>query len=84
MRDGSRTAKVFVDFRCTYTLSGHAQAVWAVLVLQDKSVVTGSADKTIKRWVHGRLTNTYNGHTDCVRALAVLPGGRFASCSNDG
>ncbi|KAJ1795627.1 WD repeat protein Lub1 [Coemansia sp. RSA 2399] len=78
------TAKVWaMDGKCTYTLVGHSHAVWAVLALDDGSVVTGSADRTICRWVDGKVVKTYTGHTDCVRALVLLPDGRFASASND-
>ncbi|KAI8321205.1 PFU-domain-containing protein [Martensiomyces pterosporus] len=78
-----KTAKVWVDGVCKYTLAGHQHAVWCVLVLEDGSVLTGSADKTICRWVNGALAHTYTGHADCVRALAVVPGVGFASASND-
>ncbi|KAJ2781821.1 WD repeat protein Lub1 [Coemansia javaensis] len=69
---------------CRHTLAGHGQAVWAVLVLGDGSVVTGAADRRIRRWVDGRLAQTYDGHADCVRALAATADGGFASASNDG
>ncbi|KAJ1959901.1 WD repeat protein Lub1 [Dipsacomyces acuminosporus] len=78
-----KTAKVWVDGKCKYTLAGHQHAVWSVLVLDDGSVLTGSADKTVRLWVDGALKHTYTGHTDCVRALAAIPGVGFASASND-
>ncbi|KAJ2468558.1 WD repeat protein Lub1, partial [Coemansia sp. RSA 2337] len=79
-----KTAKVWIDGVCKYTLGGHQHAVWCVLVMEDGSVLTGSADKIIRRWEGGELKGTFEGHTDCVRALALLPGGRFASAANDG
>ncbi|KAJ2873704.1 WD repeat protein Lub1 [Coemansia aciculifera] len=79
-----KTAKVWIDGVCKYTLGGHQHAVWCVLIMEDGSVLTGSADKIIRRWEGGELKGTFEGHTDCVRALALLPGGRFASAANDG
>ncbi|KAJ2700774.1 WD repeat protein Lub1 [Coemansia sp. IMI 203386] len=78
-----KTAKVWINGQCKHTLKGHEQAVWAVLVLDDGSVLTGSADNLICRWVDGELKQKYQGHTSCVRALVALPDGRFASASND-
>ncbi|KAI9506277.1 WD40-repeat-containing domain protein, partial [Coemansia spiralis] len=79
--DGS--AKVWVDGVCKRTLTINKLTVWAVLILEDGSVITASADKSISRWQNGIVTQTYSGHTDCVRALAPLSGGRFASAAND-
>ncbi|KAJ2724552.1 hypothetical protein GGI07_001899 [Coemansia sp. Benny D115] len=79
-----RTARVWVDGKCTQTLNEHEHAVWCVLVLRDGSIVTGSADKLIRRWRDGRVVQTYKGHTDCVRALVELPDGSgFVSAGND-
>ncbi|PIA16772.1 PFU-domain-containing protein [Coemansia reversa NRRL 1564] len=77
------TARVWTDGKCTHTLTGHAAAVWDVLVLADGAVLTASADRQIRRWEEGKLRQTYSGHSDCVRALAALPGGGFASAAND-
>ncbi|KAJ2807985.1 WD repeat protein Lub1 [Coemansia guatemalensis] len=77
------TARVWTDGKCTHTLSGHAAAVWGVLVAADGAVLTASADRLIRRWERGQLRQTWSGHSDCVRALAALPGGGFASASND-
>ncbi|KAJ2787351.1 WD repeat protein Lub1 [Coemansia interrupta] len=77
------TAKVWMDGQCKYTLRGHQQAVWSVLVMDDGSILTASADKVICRWNDGSLVRKYEGHTDCVRALVALPDGRFASAAND-
>ncbi|KAI9591946.1 WD40-repeat-containing domain protein [Syncephalis fuscata] len=75
--------KVWENWQCSWTLEGHAQAVWAVLVLDDASVVTGSADKTIRRWRDGQCVAILQGHDDCVRGLAAVPNVGFISCSND-
>ncbi|EEB86705.1 hypothetical protein MPER_16240, partial [Moniliophthora perniciosa FA553] len=79
----SRTAKVWKNFNLAYELKGHEQSVWAVLAIDDKQVLTGSADKTIKLWKQHKLISTFKGHTDAVRGLALLPELGFASCSND-
>ncbi|KAJ2849937.1 WD repeat protein Lub1 [Coemansia brasiliensis] len=79
-----KTARVWVDGKCVYTLKDHQYAVWGVLVLPDGSIVTGSADKQIRIWRNGSLVNTISGHSDCVRALAQTACDTFASASNDG
>ncbi|TQV90812.1 polyubiquitin binding protein [Cordyceps javanica] len=78
------------------TLSGHdGMAVWAVLALDDKTVVTGCADKNIRVF---DLTKGKGGEVDAaatiytpdvVRALCRVPlahpsGADIASASNDG
>ncbi|KAJ1831322.1 WD repeat protein Lub1 [Coemansia sp. RSA 2711] len=80
-----KTARVWdVGGQCTHTLAGHAQAVWGVLLLDARTVVTASADKLVRCWQDGRLTQTLEGHTDCVRALAAVDASRVASAANDG
>ncbi|KAM0792413.1 hypothetical protein ACM66B_005091 [Microbotryomycetes sp. NB124-2] len=85
-----KTAKVWKDFEFKYTLRGHEQSVWAVLVLDgaSESYLTGSADNTIKLWNGERCTQTFRGHTQAVRALAKLglsagSPDLFASAGND-
>lgn len=78
------------------TLGGHdGMAVWSVVALDDKTAVTGCADKNIRIF---DLTQSTGGevqpkstiHTpDVVRALCKIPdnhpsGGDIASASNDG
>lgn len=67
------------------TLYGHINAVWAVAFVARSFVLTGGADKTIRKWnlAEGCLMNVFEGHTDCVRGLAVINGQEFLSCSND-
>jgi phospholipase A-2-activating protein len=78
------TAKVWVSRRCSFTLTGHTFAVWAVAILPEVGVmVTASADKTIKLWKAGKCEHTLAGHTDAVRALAVVSSTEFLSASND-
>ena len=44
-----RTAKVWRDWKCIYTLEGHAAAVWAVLALPNDEVITGNQKKMLLR-----------------------------------
>jgi hypothetical protein len=36
-----RTARVWTNFSQSYELSGHSQAVWAVLAIKDTEFITG-------------------------------------------
>eukprot|EP00092_Neocalanus_flemingeri_P037378 GFUD01040702.1.p1 GENE.GFUD01040702.1~~GFUD01040702.1.p1 ORF type:complete len:806 (-),score=248.04 GFUD01040702.1:260-2677(-) len=78
------TAKVWVNRKCSMTLSGHSFAVWAVAILPEVGImVTASADKAIKLWKAGVCTHTLAGHTDAVRSLAVISKSEFLSAGND-
>jgi len=78
------TAKVWVNRKCTMTLTGHSFAVWAVAILPEVGImVTASADKLIKLWKAGSCTHTLSGHTDAVRSLAVISSTEFLSAGND-
>ena len=67
------------------TLDGHTDSVWALVVLSNGQLASGSADNTIRIWVLAtsvcRLV--LRGHTDSVRALVVLSNGHLASGSAD-
>ncbi|QFZ25474.1 hypothetical protein EJF18_10570 [Clavispora lusitaniae] len=80
------TAKVWdlQSFAVEHDLVGHEAAVWDAIFVDSDTVLTCSADRTIRRWHRGTQVATYTGHTDVVRRLALLPGGRFVSASNDG
>ncbi|KAH9905479.1 ubiquitin homeostasis protein lub1 [Xylariomycetidae sp. FL2044] len=76
-------------------LAGHEGAVWDVLPLNEKTVVTGCADKNIRIFdlnnaVAGQVEPRSTIYTpDVVRALCKVPPGHpsgadFASASNDG
>lgn len=56
------------------TLTGHSEGVWAVALSSDgKTLVSGSADKTIKVWNLDteKLIRTLSGHSDSVRSVAL-------------
>lgn len=79
------TAIIWRDKIPEVTLIGHVHAIWSVAFVARSFILTGGADKTIRRWdlTDGRLLNIFEGHTDCVRGLAVINGQQFLSCSND-
>ncbi|KAK2750416.1 hypothetical protein FQN57_003896 [Myotisia sp. PD_48] len=68
---------------------GHNGSVWAVLIYDKETVVTGCADKLIRVFhTSGKLLNTIQGSGDVVRALCKIPsngvsGAQFASAGND-
>lgn len=87
-----KTAKIWstTTFSLLHTLTGHEQAVWAVLALEGPTcrTITGSADNLIKLWHDDKVVTTFKGHTQAVRALAKLgagvgAGNLFASAGND-
>ena len=67
------------------TLTGHTDWVWALTVLQNGNLVSGSVDRTIKIWnpTTGALIQTLTGHTYYVVALTVLQNGNLVSGSGD-
>lgn len=70
-------------------LKGHEASVWAVLVYDDKHILTACADRHIRVFhPHGKLLNDIGELPDVVRALCKLPdrhssGAAFASAGND-
>ena len=58
------TAKVWINRKCTMTLTGHSFALWAVAILPEVGVmITASADKLIKLWKAGVNTHTLSGQS---------------------
>lgn len=63
----------------TSTLTGHADAVWSVLLTSDRQrLISGSADQTIKVWDlnTGQVLSTLAGHTQAIRAMDLSADGR--------
>ena len=71
--------------QCVRTLQGHSSSVYALAVLPDGTLASGSNDNSIKLWDvgTGQCVRTLQGHSDGVNALAVLPDGMLASGSDD-
>ncbi len=67
------------------TLQGHSSAVFALTMLGDGRLASGSSDKSIKLWdvQTGKCVQTLQGHSDDVTALTLLGDGRLASGSGD-
>jgi WD40 repeat protein len=55
------------------TLEGHTDLLESLLVLNDETLVSGSADKTIKVWDinTGRELHTLTGHSECINLLWI-------------
>lgn len=60
----------------------HNTFIYALAILQDDSIATGSADNSIKIWNSktGEMLKNLDGHKFPVRCLLVLPDGNLASC----
>ena len=73
------------DDSCINTIDGHTGWVWALTLLQDGTLASGSNDKTIKFWNinNGQSIKTLNGHTHEVYCLLLLSNGQLASGSAD-
>lgn len=80
-----KTAKVWFNQKCKFTLTGHDGSVLSILLMPVGGyMLTGSADSTIKRWRAGKCEHTFEGHANWVRALCLLTPSEFLSSSNDG
>ncbi|KAF1816186.1 putative polyubiquitin binding protein [Eremomyces bilateralis CBS 781.70] len=70
-------------------LKGHGGSVWAVLMYDRETIITGCADKLIRIFhIVGKQLSEIRGSPDVVRALCKLPdshpsGAQFASAGND-
>lgn len=80
----TRTDSSAATWECTHVLAGHKAAMWDAIWMDDKHVVTASADKLIKLWTADGVEKLlYKGHTEAVRALCKVAPEIFASVSND-
>jgi WD40 repeat protein len=68
----ARTNGFFAD---AFTLSGHAGPVLAVVFSPGGTILTASADRSIKVWSSedGRLLRTFSHHLEAVNTLAFRP-----------
>ena len=67
------------------TLSDHESDVFALAILRNGDIVSGSHDKTVKIWnENGQLKNTFKYHSTHVHSVAALPNGDIASGALDG
>ena len=78
----------FVDwtkFETKMTLSGHTNSVWCVAVLNESTIVSGSADKSLRIWdaESGETKKTLTGHSNWVSCVAVLNESTIVSGSDD-
>jgi WD40 repeat protein len=67
------------------TLTGHNSAVYSVIELSDRRIVSGSNDKLIRIWdiKLGMYLKILTGHTNYVHSVIELSDERIASGSND-
>lgn len=68
------------------TLTGHTNWVFSIAISPDgQTLVSGSADKTIKIWhlPTGTLLNTLIGHSEWVRSVAISPDGQMIVSGSD-
>ncbi|KAK8736396.1 hypothetical protein OTU49_004977 [Cherax quadricarinatus] len=86
------TCRIWTNWECSYELKGHSGPLWSVAFVpsidqianqRPTTMLTASADKTIKLWINEKECRTFTGHKDCVRGLTVLNAKHFLSCSND-
>lgn len=84
-----KTAKVWSNGVCKYTLTGHDAPVWDAKILPGNRnhFITVSADRVIRLWENDSILKEFNGiHSDVIRHVEILndEGTLFATCSNDG
>ena len=70
---------------CLRNLTGHSDLIWALTLLPNGFIASGSKDSTVKIW---DITKTYplytlTGHTSNIRALTLINEQYLASCSAD-
>eukprot|EP01102_Stenamoeba_stenopodia_P009037 TRINITY_DN2649_c2_g2_i1.p1 TRINITY_DN2649_c2_g2~~TRINITY_DN2649_c2_g2_i1.p1 ORF type:complete len:302 (-),score=28.12 TRINITY_DN2649_c2_g2_i1:65-970(-) len=62
----------------------HTKDVLVIIELKDRTLLSGSADKTIKRWgTDGQLLNTFVGHRSRIPCLMEVDDNTFISGAGD-
>lgn len=84
-----KTAKVWSNGVCKYTLTGHDASVWDAKILPGNRnhFITVSADRVIRLWENDSILKELRGiHSDVIRHVEILndEGTLYATCSNDG
>ena len=68
-------------------LEGHLDSIKCLIYLNDKRIISGSQDNTIKIWLLSRknyiCSNTINEHNSCVSGLIGFNDDAFISSSYD-
>jgi WD40 repeat protein len=75
-----------IEQHCSFTLLGHQRAIYCVLQLDNKHLVSGSDDGMLIFWEleTQQILATISAHTSRVSCLLQLSGGGLVSGSHDG
>lgn len=74
-----------VSFKKLRTLKGHKDIVQSMKILKNGSLISGSADTTIKIWtMDGTCTKQLNNVANEIVSLTELADGQIGCCSTDG
>nr|QKY88620.1 phospholipase A-2-activating protein [Tetracapsuloides bryosalmonae] len=67
------------------TLKYHTASIWSLIWVNEKQILSCSADKMIFYWDFeiSMPLQSFTGHSDCVRSLILLDSTSFVSSSND-
>jgi WD40 repeat protein len=77
-----------IKYECIDTLKGHTNRITSIISLPDGTLVSASADTTIKVWVFDQNSNKFNctrtisDNTEVIWNLLYLSNGTFVSASH--
>lgn len=68
------SGRIWTNWDCSHELKGHEGPLWSVVVLPSEgstspSILTASADKTIKLWKEGKVWLSITGNFLCFLSL---------------